>query len=186
MNIAEVYSDPKTFVDKPTNGSSANVVAAFNAILTAAGNATTNITEEDIVTFVDNNFLGEGLELEGADLPNFTDNPPFLDNVTDPLLKGFAQAVNGYWTQLARNTNDSTLCGEDGNDCESTLIPLNHTFIVPGGRFREQCKSYLQNSRFVDILKGSSRLLGLILDNKGSYSVSTLRHDQRDSPKLHG
>lgn len=22
--------------------------------------------------------------------------------------------------------------------CESTLIPLNHTFVVPGGRFREQ------------------------------------------------
>ena len=140
MNIAKLYSDPKTFVDKPTNGSSANVVAAFNAILASSGNDTSNITEGQMVQFVNNNFAGEGLELEATSLTGFNSNPPFLDNVTDPLVKGFAQTVNGYWTQLARDTNDSTLCGQAGNNCESTLIPLNHTFVIPGGRFREQCK----------------------------------------------
>ncbi|EJC98505.1 trehalase [Fomitiporia mediterranea MF3/22] len=138
VNIADLYVDPKTFVDKPTNSSSENVVSAFNNLLNSAGNSTTQITIQQIVDFVDTNFRGEGLELEATALSNFNPNPPFLNNVTDSLVKSFSQTVHGFWTQLARQTNESTLCGEGGNDCESTLIPLNHTFIVPGGRFREQ------------------------------------------------
>ncbi|KIJ04656.1 alpha,alpha-trehalase, partial [Paxillus involutus ATCC 200175] len=133
VNIAQVYSDAKTIVDKPTSKSSQQVLADF-----AAFNLST-VTEGDIVNFEENDFLGEGLELEGAALPEFTSNPSFLNNVTDPLLKAFAQTVHGYWTQLARTTNQSALCDEyPGGTCESTLIPLNHTFVVPGGRFREQ------------------------------------------------
>ena len=141
MNIAGLYSDPKTVVDKPTNVSSATVLANFNTLVSEAGNNTSNITEQDMVDFVDTNFRGEGLELEAMALQNFNPNPPFLNNVTDPLLKAFSQTVHGFWTQLIRGTNSSTLCGEGTNNgtCESTLIPLNHTFVVPGGRFREQC-----------------------------------------------
>ena len=142
MNIADLYPDPKTFVDKPTSRSSEDVVSTFNSILASAGNSTSNITVQQIVDFVDTNFKGEGLELEALALPSFVANPPFLNNVTDPTVRGFAQAVHTFWTQLARGTNDSTLCGGGGNDCESTLIPLNHTFVVPGGRFREQCKMF--------------------------------------------
>ena len=90
-----------------------------------------------MLNFVDNNFRGEGLELEAEALPNFNPNPPFLNRVADPLLRNFAQIVHGYWMQLVRGTNSSALC--DGQTCESTLIPLNHTFVIPGGRFREQC-----------------------------------------------
>jgi len=133
VNIAQLWSDPKTFVDKPTNSDSQSVLAAFAAI------NTTNITEAAVLNFVDSSFRGEGLELEAEAVANFNANPPFLDNITDPLLKGFSQIVHSYWTQLIRETNSSALC--DGKTCESTLIPLNHTFVVPGGRFREQCKS---------------------------------------------
>jgi alpha,alpha-trehalase len=94
-----------------------------------------------VLNFVDTNFRGEGLELEAQALPNFNANPPFLNNVADPLLRAFAQIVHTYWTQLIRGTNSSTLC--DGVTCESTLIPLNHTFVIPGGRFREQCRRFL-------------------------------------------
>lgn len=143
VNLADIYTDQKTFVDKPTSRPADDVVSAFNGIVTTAGNSTTNITIQQIVDFVDTNFQGEGLELEALALPNFIENPPFLDNVSDPLIKAFAQTVHTFWTQLARGTNESTLCGVGGNDCESTLIPLNHTFVVPGGRFREQCMNLL-------------------------------------------
>ena len=136
MNLAGLYTDPKTFVDKPTNGSSASIVSAFNAL----ANSSSNLTEQQLLSFVDTNFLGEGLELEAVAISNFNTDPPFLQNVSDPLVRAFAKTVNGYWTQLARATNESAVCGEEGNGCESTLIPLNHTFVVPGGRFREQCK----------------------------------------------
>ncbi|KAG1835758.1 glycoside hydrolase family 37 protein [Suillus subalutaceus] len=133
VNIAQVYTDPKTFVDKPTSKTSQQVLADFSNF-----NLST-VTEGQIVNFVDNDFLGEGLELEAATLTNFNPTPAFLNNVTDPLLNAFAQTVNDYWTQLARNTNQSALCNEyPGGSCESSLIPLNHTFVIPGGRFREQ------------------------------------------------
>ena len=139
VNLAAAYADPKTFVDKPTAKSSQQVLAAFDAISNSSG------TEGDIVNFLDNNFRGEGLELEAVALTNFNDSPASLNNISDPLVKAFSETVHGYWTQLTRNTNQSTLCpeGTESGSCESTLIPLNHTFVVPGGRFREQCKRSL-------------------------------------------
>ncbi|PPQ65887.1 hypothetical protein CVT26_000907 [Gymnopilus dilepis] len=127
--VANLFPDDKTFVDKPTSKSSQAVLADFQNI--------SQPTYGAIVNFVDSDFTGEGLELEAVALPGFNPNPPFLKNVTETLPKAFAQTVHGFWTQLIRNTNSSTLCGSSGK-CESTLIPLNHTFVVPGGRFREQ------------------------------------------------
>jgi len=134
VNIANLYADQKTFVDKPTNSDEQSILAAFAPI------NSTNATEGAVLNFVVNNFRGEGLELEAQALPNFNANPPFLNNVTDPVLRSFSRIVHAYWTQLIRGTNSSALC--DGKTCESTLIPLNHTFVVPGGRFREQCNRF--------------------------------------------
>ncbi|KAJ3829344.1 trehalase [Lentinula raphanica] len=133
VNDASLWTDPKTFVDKPTSNSTANVLANFQQL----GSGT--ITEGDVEQFVDTNFKGEGLELEALELSDFPENPSFLENVTDPLLKAWSQTVHGYWSQLIRSTNASALCptGSSGT-CESTLIALNHTFVIPGGRFREQ------------------------------------------------
>ncbi|OCH84124.1 glycoside hydrolase family 37 protein [Obba rivulosa] len=134
VNLAQVYSDAKTVVDKPTNKPSQQVLSDFNAI---SGSDT---TEGDIVTFMDNDFRGEGLELEAVAEPNFNPNPSFLNNVSDPLIRAWSQTVHTFWTQLIRNTNQSVLCpeGTESGPCESSLIPLNHTFVIPGGRFREQ------------------------------------------------
>ncbi|KIY65017.1 glycoside hydrolase family 37 protein [Cylindrobasidium torrendii FP15055 ss-10] len=128
VNLAVLYPDPKTFVDKPTSKNASSVLADFDQLQSP--------TVGDVANFVSANFSGEGLELQALTLENFNENPPFLDNVTDPVLRAWSQTVHGYWTQLIRGTNSSTLC--DGVKCESSLIPLNHTFVVPGGRFREQ------------------------------------------------
>jgi alpha,alpha-trehalase len=171
VNIAQLWSDPKTFVDKPTSKSSQQVLADFNSF-----NLST-VTEGTIMNFVDTDFLGEGLELEAVALPNFNANPAFLNNVTDPLLKAYAQIVNGYWTQLARNTNQSALCNEyPGGSCESSLIPLNHTFVVPGGRFREQCSCVSLYFCLGGLSRWLSfdRLLGQLLDYPGSASVGVV------------
>ncbi|KAF9018966.1 glycoside hydrolase family 37 protein [Hymenopellis radicata] len=131
VNIAGLYADPKTFVDKPTTKSASDVLADFGGL---SGNS--SLTEGDVTSFVDTDFAGEGLELEALVLADFNADPAFLGNVSDTLVRAWAQTVHGYWTQLIRTTNSSTLC--DGVKCESSLIPLNHTFVVPGGRFREQ------------------------------------------------
>ena len=137
VNVARLYVDPKTFVDKPTSRSSQQVLSAFDGL-----DDDGSVTNGDVLDFVNNNFRGEGLELEPVALANFNPEPAFLDNVPNPVVKAFSQIVHGYWTQLIRNTNESALCpgGTDTGSCESSLIPLNHTFVVPGGRFREQCE----------------------------------------------
>lgn len=119
------------------------------------------MTQEQLAQFVNTDFAGEGLELEALTIPNFNPNPAFLGNVTGAVTKAFSQTVNSFWGQLIRGTNDSTLCG-GANDCESTLIPLNHTFVVPGGRFREQyywdsfwILEGLLESELYDVAKGT-------------------------------
>jgi len=127
------YADSKTIVDKPTNGTSAATIAAFNAF----GN---NVTYGEIVTFLDNNFQGEGLELESMNLTNFPQSPSAFSGISDPYVKGFTLAVHNIWSLLIRGTNESRICMN--GKCESSLIPLNHTFVIPGGRFREQCEQH--------------------------------------------
>ncbi|KAK7001795.1 trehalase [Favolaschia claudopus] len=131
LNLAGAYADPKTIVDKPTSKRPQNVLNDFSAL---PGNTT--LTEGAVVSFLQNDFSGEGQELMAVPLPGFEATPAFLDNVTDSTVKAFAQTVHGYWNSLVRGTNATALC--DGVRCESSLVPLNHTFVVPGGRFREQ------------------------------------------------
>jgi alpha,alpha-trehalase len=136
VNLVKLYPDDKTFVDKPTLRSSQEVLAAYRNI-TADNSTTVGQIEE----FVETNFRGEGLELQALTLDNFNPNPAFLKNVSDPLVRSWVQTVHSYWTQLIRGTDETQLCGRGANaSCESSLIPLNHTFVVPGGRFREQCE----------------------------------------------
>lgn len=130
VNVANLFPDDKTFVDKPTNRPAQQVLADFRNL------SSSNVTYNQVINFVDDNFNGEGLELQALALPSFNSNPSFLNNVTDPLVRAFTQAVHSFWTQLIRGTNESSVC--NAQTCESSLIPLNHTFVVPGGRFREQ------------------------------------------------
>lgn len=140
--MANVYPDSKTFVDKvsrldckpveipiylhrqPTSKGPQQVLSDFN-------NISPGTTYGEVVNFLDSDFSGEGLELESISLSNFNSNPPFLQNVTDPLLQAWSQTVHGYWTQLIRGANTSQLCGIS-NPCQSSFIPLNHTFVIPG------------------------------------------------------
>ncbi|CAA7261546.1 unnamed protein product [Cyclocybe aegerita] len=158
VNIAHLYPDDKTFVDKPTSKSPQDVLADFQ-------NISSGTTYGQVVNFVETDFTGEGLELQALALPQFNPSPPFLNNVTADLPKAFAQTVHGFWTQLIRGTNQSTLCGSSGR-CESSLIPLNHTFVVPGGRFREQ---YYWDSFWIVEGLIESQLLDIVNDTLQNF-----------------
>lgn len=62
VNIPQLYSDPKTFVDKPTGESAQQALADL-----AMFNLST-VTEGDLINLVENVFSGEGLEPEAAEL----------------------------------------------------------------------------------------------------------------------
>jgi alpha,alpha-trehalase len=45
---------------------------------------------------------GEGLELNQIEIEGFVENPAILDNVEDPVLRGWVSVVNSYWSLLIR------------------------------------------------------------------------------------
>ncbi|KAJ3485392.1 hypothetical protein NLI96_g4987 [Meripilus lineatus] len=169
VNLAQLYVDPKTFVDKPTTKTSSEVIADFQGI----SNASTP-TISTVVNFVNSDFRGEGLELDAVALDNFNTRPAFLNNVSDPLVEAWSHTVHTYWTQLIRGTDQSALCGEGSNNgaCESTLIPLNHTFVVPGGRFREQ---YYWDSYWIVLGLLKSELFDIVNDTLQNF-MDELEH----------
>lgn len=137
VNIAQLYPDSKTFVDKPTSKSADQVSTDFfNFYNNSQGQPA---TYGGISNFVQTDFKGEGLELTATTIANGS-LPKALSSsaIPDSLSQAWAGIVNGYWGSLIRETNREVLCPNNPSGCESSLIPLNHTFVVPGGRFREQ------------------------------------------------
>jgi alpha,alpha-trehalase len=135
INIAKPYSDSKTIVDKPTTGTSNATIAAFRNYTSGS------LTYGEVTQFLDNYFQGEGLELKAVSVDNFPQNPSSISAIPNQYVRQFLLAVHQVWDLLIRDTDQTTLC--TGGKCESSLIPLNHTFVVPGGRFREQCEFHL-------------------------------------------
>ncbi|OCF32704.1 alpha,alpha-trehalase [Kwoniella heveanensis BCC8398] len=136
VQLSRIFPDSKTFVDKPTNGSLNDTLSAYAAL-------PANVTVGDIETFVEQHFTGEGQDLYQVPIEGFNSSPALLDNISDPLYKAWTSIVNGYWTLLIRETNQSSICTDQ---CDSSLIPLNHTVVVPGGRYRE---IYYWDSRWI-------------------------------------
>lgn len=110
---------------QPTSKTSPEVLNDFKNISNPGP-----VTYGAVVTFVDDDFTGEGRELEADPLPSdYNPSPPFLNNITLALPKAFAQTVHGFWSQLIRSANETALCN---GQCESSFIHLNHSFVIPG------------------------------------------------------
>jgi len=62
-----------------------------------------------------------------------------------------------------RQTNESAVCQPD--ECDSSLIPLNNTIVVPGGRYRE---IYYWDSYWV--------LQGLLKSELYDYATDLIRN----------
>ncbi|KAK9719755.1 hypothetical protein K7432_004582 [Basidiobolus ranarum] len=123
---AQLYPDSKTFVDKPTSKPLDQVMAAFHSLSATA-------TNDTIAQFVKDNFLEPGMELVPADLPEYKDEPGFLNKIHDKLLRSWGQIVHSYWKKLTRRVDESYLC----HGCVTSLLKIPRPFVIPGGRFRE-------------------------------------------------
>ncbi|TKY86258.1 hypothetical protein EX895_005083 [Sporisorium graminicola] len=137
VQLAGIFKDSKTFVDKATSKPESVVLDNFNQL--GGGNAS-NITYDEIIQFVDDNFVAEGVELVPADLGSeFLQDPKFLQGVEDEVVRDWLKQVHGYWELLARTTNSSSPSGVQCDGCVCSFIPFNESrvFVVPGGRFRE-------------------------------------------------
>ncbi|KAJ1665067.1 hypothetical protein IW140_003780 [Coemansia sp. RSA 1813] len=121
VQLGGVFDDDKTFVDMPTRKPVDEIVAEFSQL-------PANATKKELTQFVNDNFYPAGCDIVVAELEDWTDNPPFLDGVTDPVLRGYGMSIHNQWKTMARKRNTSFLC--DG--CETSLLQANNVFFTTG------------------------------------------------------
>ncbi|KAI9152046.1 Trehalase [Paramyrothecium foliicola] len=128
IELARPFSDSKTFVDMPAIRPLADIQRAFDRLEKPLSN---NSALND---FLDTYFADAGGELQEVPRDELETDPVFLDNVNDTVIREFIEKVIDIWPDLTRRYG-----GSAGNctDCPNSFIPVNHTFVVAGGRFRE-------------------------------------------------
>ncbi|KAF5362886.1 hypothetical protein D9758_007155 [Tetrapyrgos nigripes] len=129
LNLIE---DKNYFVMKPPLLQTSSILDIFEAIHDGDH---AHATFEEIMDFVDTYFLGDDADLEPVLVNAFNPDPVFLKDIPDPLVKAFTQAVHMIWAQLVRRRKEHNFC--NGLGCETTILPLNHSFVVPSELDRE-------------------------------------------------
>jgi len=127
IELARPFSDSKTFVDMPTIKPVDEVIAAFQKLKQPLSN------NSELHDFLTANFAPAGRELEEVPKSELVTNATFLDNIMNPVIKDFTKAVIDIWPDLTRRYAGPGNC----SDCANSFIPVNRTFVVAGGRFRE-------------------------------------------------
>lgn len=102
------------------------MIAAFNNLSRPLSNGT------GLSQFLDTYFGQAGSELAPISDDLETD-PTFLERVDSEDLQDFVGQVIDIWPDLTREYVGADNCPA----CVSSLIPLNRSFVVAGGRFRE-------------------------------------------------
>ncbi|KAI2628328.1 glycoside hydrolase family 37 protein [Xylaria nigripes] len=127
VELAQPFSDSKTFVDLPTKRPLTEVLAAFDKLAKPLSNNT------ELHEFLSTYFGEAGSEIKAVPSDQLQTDPAFLDDIEDSVIRQFVEKVIGIWPDLTREYVGAESC--DG--CVDSYIPLNRTFVVAGGRFRE-------------------------------------------------
>ncbi|CAL1678702.1 unnamed protein product [Lasius platythorax] len=129
VQLAGIFNDSKSFVDLSQLYDPNVTVNNFDALMKATNNSP-NRTE--VAAFVAENFAMED-ELDNSTLPDWKENPDILKSIQDSQFREWAKRLNYIWKTLARKIRDDVAI----NPQQHSLIYVNNTFIVPGGRFKE-------------------------------------------------
>ncbi|VUC26789.1 unnamed protein product [Clonostachys rosea] len=129
IELAQPFSDSKTFVDMPAIKPLEEIQAAFDKLEKPLSN---NSALND---FLDEYFADAGGELVAVPEDQLTTDPVFLNNINDTVIQEFTKKVIDIWPDLTRQYSPSS--SSNCTNCPNSFIPVNHTFVVAGGRFRE-------------------------------------------------
>ena len=124
--MARIFNDSKTFVDMRLQKDEEAVLQSFKAL-------PSNLTREQVIKFVSENFHPVGHDLEEWSPPDWVEYPMLMAQIKDANLRNFALELNGLWKKLGRNISDEAR----KDPARSSLIVVPNPFIAPGGRFRE-------------------------------------------------
>jgi len=127
IELARPFEDSKTFVDLPTTRPLEEVLAAFANLSRPIENNTA------LNDFLSEYFGEAGSELEEVPTDELETQPDFLDNVNSSVVRDFTRQVIDIWPDLTRRYVGAGNC----SGCVNSFLPVNRTFVVAGGRFRE-------------------------------------------------
>lgn len=88
----------------------------------------------EVAAFVAENFAMQD-ELDNSTLPDWKEKPAILKSILDPQYQEWAKRLNYIWKTLARKINSDLVV----NPQRHSLIYVNNTFVIPGGRFKGDC-----------------------------------------------
>ena len=103
------------------------VIAAFSRLSQPLSN------NSELQAFLTENFAPAGGELEEVPDEELKADPSFLSKVNDTTVREFVGKVIDIWPDLTRRYLGPGNCSQ----CDNSFIPVNRTFVVAGGRFRE-------------------------------------------------
>ncbi|KAK9885433.1 hypothetical protein WA026_010930 [Henosepilachna vigintioctopunctata] len=126
---ADIFADSKSFVDQRMLFDQDVILENFEKFLETTNE---NPTKNDVLSFVKQNFA-EGNELENWSLPDYHDDPSFLQKIHNESLRNFASKLVKIWPTLARKIKPEVFQNND----RYSIIPIPNGFVVPGGRFKE-------------------------------------------------
>ncbi len=112
---------------RPTIRPVDEVLAAFNNLTKPIQNNT------ELNNFLTTYFGEAGSELEPVPTDQLETQPDFLENVNSSVIVDFTKQVIDIWPDLTRRYVGAGNC----TGCVNSFIPMNRTFVVAGGRFRE-------------------------------------------------
>jgi neutral trehalase len=121
-----IFKDSKTFVDMPTNVPEDVVLKNFQEL-------PHNATRVELDEFIYKHFDTAGSDLETPIPVDWHEDIALLKNIDDAAMRKWVLEIHSIWKQLLRRYNSSKLCP----GCVSSSLPVEHPFIIPGGRFRE-------------------------------------------------
>ncbi|KAJ8675860.1 hypothetical protein QAD02_011646 [Eretmocerus hayati] len=143
VQLLRVFGDSKEFVDLPMKRSSEEILTSFVKLI---DESKINVSAFDYVNetelaryreiigyFIHENFGGENELMQPANLTDWRDNPSFIEFIQDDSYKEWAYNLNEIWKNLAREMSENV---RDHPERHS-LIYVNNSFVVPGGRFKE-------------------------------------------------
>lgn len=130
VQLAHVYPDSKTFVDKKLKYTESDILSKYKDLKNKNNGKVPSNSE--LITFINEN-LEDGDELEEWIPPDFTETPSILNRIRDTNYKSWAAGLNQVWKTLARKVKEDVKINPD----RYSLIYVPNGFVIPGGRFRE-------------------------------------------------
>lgn len=154
MWLRKIWLHKTTFQKKRAGGVghrkliSDSICVRFDAFMKITNNSP---NRSQVAEFVEENFAMQD-ELENSTLPDWKENPTILNRIRDPQYREWAKRLNDIWKTLARRIKQDVV----HNPQRHSLIYVNNTFVIPGGRFKGNCR---ENSSFFIPLKSQPHLI---------------------------